>query len=60
MYIVLLFWFMYFSSLIYYSGRDRIRRNKMTKTQNRDDLAEINDDEIQCLQDVIKDILARD
>jgi hypothetical protein len=36
---------MYFSSLIYYSGRDDMKRYNMTKAQNRDDLAEMKDDE---------------
>ena len=59
-YVVLIFWFMYISSLVYYSGRDRRRRYNMTKSQNRDDLAEIKDKEVQCIQDVIKEIVARD
>jgi len=37
---------MYVSSLVFYSGRDRKQRNSMTKSQNREDLAEIKDDEI--------------
>ena len=45
-YVVLIFWLMYLSSLFYYTGRDRIRRDKMTKSQNRDDLAEIKDIDI--------------
>jgi hypothetical protein len=37
---------MYFSSLIYYSGQDDLKRFKMTKQQNRDDLAEVNDNDV--------------
>lgn len=40
-----LFWAMYLSSLIYYSGRDDLRRYSMTKSQNREDLAEMKDDQ---------------
>ena len=29
--ILVLFWAMYFSSLVYYSGRDTMKREKMTK-----------------------------
>lgn len=43
--VLVLFWAMYFSSLIYYSGRDDLKRFKMTKQQNRDDLAELKDDD---------------
>ena len=43
-YIVLLFWIMYFTSLIYYNGKDNVKRYYMTKGQNRNDLAEIKDD----------------
>jgi hypothetical protein len=42
--VVVLFWAMYFSSLIYYSGRDNLKRDSMTKAQNREDLAEMKDD----------------
>ncbi|CDW89849.1 neurohypophysial n-terminal domain containing protein [Stylonychia lemnae] len=59
-YIVIFFWFMYISSIVYYSGSDRLKRNKMTKSQNRIDLAEISDDQIQCLNNVIKDLMAKD
>jgi len=45
-YVVLIFWIMYATGLIYYSGKDRIGRNTMTKSQNRDDLAEMKDNEI--------------
>ena len=48
-YIVIVFWFMYASSVVYYSGTDRLKRRKMTKSQNRDDLAEIKDNKVQCL-----------
>ena len=51
---------MYLSSLIYYSGRDDLKRYKMTKAQNRDDLAEIKDDESQNLLKVIRDLIVRD
>jgi hypothetical protein len=43
-FVVILFWGMYLSSLIYYSGRDDLKRYSMTKAQNRDDLAELKDD----------------
>jgi hypothetical protein len=43
--VLILFWSMYFSSLVYYSGRDELRRFNMTKSQNREDLAELHDDE---------------
>jgi len=46
LYLVILFWFMYCTSMVYYSGKDRLRRYKMTKAQNRDDLAEMKNDEI--------------
>jgi hypothetical protein len=51
---------MYFSSLIYYTGRDQLKRDKMTKGQNRDDLAEMKNDEVQNLHQVIKDLIVRD
>ncbi|CDW88093.1 neurohypophysial n-terminal domain containing protein [Stylonychia lemnae] len=60
MYIVIVFWFMYISSLFYYTGKDKIKRAKMTKSLIRDDLAEIKDDQIQCLDEMIKELLARD
>eukprot|EP00347_Sterkiella_histriomuscorum_P015521 403356717 len=59
-YVVLMFWFMYISSLVYYSGRDRRRRGKMTKKQIREDLAEIKDKRIQQVQEVMQDLLLRD
>ncbi|CDW71957.1 neurohypophysial n-terminal domain containing protein [Stylonychia lemnae] len=59
-YIVLLFWLMYISSLFYYTGKDKIKREKMTKSQIRDDLAEIKDDKIQNLDELVKELLARD
>eukprot|EP00347_Sterkiella_histriomuscorum_P014233 403361664 len=59
-YVPLIFWFMYISSLIYYTGRDRKRRYNMTKSQNRDDLAEIKDRDVQCLDEVINELIARD
>lgn len=37
---------MYITSLIYYNGKDKIKRYNMTKGQNRNDLAEVEDDEI--------------
>jgi hypothetical protein len=37
---------MYLSGVIYYSGRDSLKRDKMTKSQNRDDLAEMKDDDV--------------
>lgn len=43
--VLALFWAMYLSSMIYYSGRDDLRRFRMTKMQNRDDLAELKDDD---------------
>ena len=49
LYVVLIFWFLYTTSLVFYSGKDRIKRYNMTKSQNRDDLAEIKDNEAQCL-----------
>ena len=49
-YVVLIFWIMYATGLIYYSGKDRIGRNTMTKSQNRDDLAEMKDNEIQQIE----------
>ncbi|CDW85187.1 neurohypophysial n-terminal domain containing protein [Stylonychia lemnae] len=59
-YIVIVFWFMYITSLFYYSGKDRIKRSKMTKLQIKDDLAEIKDDHIQRFDEVIKELMARD
>eukprot|EP00347_Sterkiella_histriomuscorum_P002038 403369714 len=59
-YVVLIFWFMYISSLVYYSGRDRIRRSKMTKKQIREDLAEIKDKRIQHVDEVMQELFARD
>ncbi|CDW75719.1 neurohypophysial n-terminal domain containing protein [Stylonychia lemnae] len=59
-YVVLAFWFMYISGLVYYSGRDRKNRQNMTKKQIRNDLAEIPDKEIQCLQEVINEILIQE
>ncbi len=58
--VLILFWAMYISSLFYYSGRDDLRRFKMTKQQNRDDLAELKDDEVQNLWSVIKDLVVKD
>eukprot|EP00347_Sterkiella_histriomuscorum_P014884 403359155 len=43
----------------YFKNLDRKRRYKMTKSQNRDDLAEIKDRNIQKINDVIQDIIAR-
>ena len=43
--VLILYWAMYLSSVIYYSGRDDLKRYKMTKAQNREDLAEMKDDE---------------
>ena len=43
LYVVIIFWAMYISSLIYYTGRDHKRRYDMTKSQNRLDLAEMKD-----------------
>jgi hypothetical protein len=51
---------MYLSSLIYYSGRDDLRRYAMTKQQNREDLAELKDDTAQNLSRVIRDLIVRD
>lgn len=51
---------MYLTSLVYYTGKDRQKRYAMTKSQNRDDLAELKDNEIQNLDVVIKDLLIRD
>jgi len=48
-YLVFIFWFFYMTSMIYYVGRDKTRRQKMTRKQNRRDLAEIYDDETQKL-----------
>jgi hypothetical protein len=42
--VLILFWAMYMSSLIYYSGVDDLKRFKMTKGQDREDLAELNDE----------------
>ena len=58
--VLILFWLMYFSSLIYYSGRDDLKRFKMTKQQNRDDLAEQNDNQVQKVFDVIKGLIVKD
>ena len=58
--VVLLFWGMYLSSLIYYSGRDDLKRYHMTKAQNRDDLAELKDDKAQNVYQVIRDLIVRD
>ena len=58
--VIILFWSMYVSSLIYYSGRDDLKRYSMTKSQNRDDLAEINNDVSQNLFQVIRDLIVRD
>lgn len=55
-----LFWAMYLSSLIYYSGRDDIRRYNMTKAQNREDLAELKDNDVQDLMKVVRDLIVRD
>ena len=51
---------MYLSSLIYYSGRDELKRYSMTKSQNREDLAEMKNDEAQNLMRVIRDLVVRD
>jgi hypothetical protein len=58
--VLLLFWAMYLSSLIYYSGRDDLRRYSMTKMQNRDDLAEMKDNEAQNIWQVIRDLIVKD
>jgi hypothetical protein len=58
--VLALFWAMYLSSLIYYSGRDDLMRFKMTKQQNRDDLAEIRDDEVQNVHQVVRDLIVQD
>ena len=55
-----LFWAMYLSSLIYYSGSDDLKRGKMTKAQNRDDLAELKDDVQQHVWKVVRDLIVRD
>jgi hypothetical protein len=44
--VVILFWLMYITSLVYYSGRDDLKRFAMTKEQNREDLAELKNDDI--------------
>lgn len=46
LYIILVFWFFYLTGLVYYSGRDHQHRKNMTKAQNRDDLAEMKDNDI--------------
>ncbi len=58
--VLILFWAMYLSSLIYYSGRDDLKRFKMTKQQNRDDLAELYDDKVQNVKQVIRDLIVKD
>ncbi|CDW84379.1 neurohypophysial n-terminal domain containing protein [Stylonychia lemnae] len=59
-YVVIIFWAMYITSLLYYAGRDKQRRYKMTKAQNREDLAEIKDQDVQLLDEVIKEIIVKD
>jgi len=46
-FVVFLFWFFYLTGITYYSGRDKKRRCNMTKRQNRDDLAEVVDKDLQ-------------
>jgi len=58
-YIVLIFWFFYITSIFYYNGRDKKRRYNMTKQQNRDDLAELPDDELQQVDKVMRDMLMK-
>ncbi|CDW84369.1 neurohypophysial n-terminal domain containing protein [Stylonychia lemnae] len=59
-YVIVIFWFMYITGVVYYSGRDQKRRYKMTKSQNRDDLAEITNPNDQNLMDIIKELIVKD
>lgn len=59
-YIVLVFWVFYLSSLVYYTGKDRMERYTMTKMQNRDDLAEIKDNSIQNVNEIVLEMMIRD
>jgi hypothetical protein len=43
--ILFAFWFSYCTSVIFYVGKDALKRLQMTKEQNRDDLAELKDSE---------------
>ncbi len=58
--VLILFWAMYLSNLVYYSGSDDLRRYNMTKEQNPDDLAELHDDEKQNIKHVIRDLMVKD
>ena len=58
-FIVFLFWFCYLTSITYYSGRDKKRRYNMTKDQNREDLAEIIDPDLQQVEEVMKEMMIR-
>ena len=55
--VLILFWAMYLSSLVYYSGRDDLKRFNMTKAQNREDLAELHDDDVQNTMRVVRDLI---
>lgn len=59
LFVAIIFWGFYLSGLAYYSGRDKQRRYAMTKKQNRQDLAEIKDDEIQQTDTVMREMLIR-
>ena len=58
--VLILFWLMYITSLVYYTGRDDLKRFAMTKDQNREDLAELNNDQVQNVKTVIKDLIVKD
>jgi hypothetical protein len=57
---IVLFWVLYFSSLIYYQGQDDHRRLRMTKSQNRDDLAEMQNNTVQKVYEVTRELIVRD
>jgi len=51
---------LYFSSLIYYQGEDDHKRLSMTKSQNRDDLAEMKNNSVQKVYEVVRELIVRD
>jgi hypothetical protein len=46
--------------MLFYSGKDKLQRSLMTKAMIRDDLAEIKDNQIQMIDEIIKDMIMRD
>jgi hypothetical protein len=58
-FVIFIFWFFYLTGLTYYGGKDKKRRYNMAKFQNREDLAEVKDPEIQQVDVVMKEILLR-